>query len=478
MKIPVPVSSRRRPEEGFASVAFLRATMLSMLTDIEARSANRVNLTSRTHLGRLVLLRTIAIIGVLVAMLIATKVFKFDLPWSEMAISVGCLGLVSGLTWFRLRKPWPVTDQEMFIQLFVDVLGIGAVVYLSGGSTNPFISLLLLPLILTATLLPSRFSWYMAALTIACYTVLLYWYVPLFGGTGESADIVEHNHDQATSFRLHVIGMWFNFVVSAGLIATVAVRMMESIRARDRLLASVREEALRNERIIALGAMAAGAAHELGTPLSTIAVISQDLQLDYGGDPKLAENLKIMRTQVDQCKRILSELLASTGTARAESGMVLPFDKHMRRILDKWSLVRPHINLKPQFLGEQAAPAVLLDQTIDQALMNLLNNAADVSPESVEVDFEWNIEQATITIRDHGPGLSPDALKKVGKAFFTTKGPAQGIGIGLFLANATIERFKGEVHWFNGPGGGAVIKVNLPLTANNSSHPEAFETAR
>jgi len=437
--------------------------MFAMSRETDTLNAERATLTSRTHLSRLVLLRSFAIVGVIVAIFVAADAFDITLPLGAMAIALACLGLVNGLTWLRLRQSWPVTDQELFLQLSLDVFGIGALVYFSGGSTNPFISLLLLPLILTATLLPARFSWLMAALTIVCYSLLLYWYVPLVGSGAVDAEMAGHNHDQTSSFRLHVVGMWFNFVVSAGLIAIVAVRMMESIRARDRLLASVREETLRNERIIALGTMAAGAAHELGTPLSTIAVISKELQHDYGNDAQLAENLYIMRTQVDQCKRILSELLASTGTTRAESGTAMPFDKHMSRILDKWSLVRPHLNLNTRYLGAQPAPDVLLDQTIDQALMNLLNNAADVSPEDVEVDFEWTQDQAMITIRDRGPGLSPEALGKVGKAFFTTKGPGQGLGIGLFLANATIERFRGEVHWFNREGVGAVTKVTLPF---------------
>lgn len=440
-----------------------RVTMIGMSRQTDTLNADRATLTSRTHLSRLVLLRSFAIVGVIVAMLVAADAFEITLPLGAMAIALACLALVNGLTWLRLRQTWPITDQELFLQLSLDVIGIGSLVFFSGGSTNPFISLLLLPLILTATLLPARFSWFMAGLTVVCYSLLLFWYVPLLGSSAADAEMAGHNHEQASSFRLHVVGMWFNFVVSAGLVAIVAVRMMESIRARDRLLASVREETLRNERIIALGTMAAGAAHELGTPLSTIAVISKELQHDYGSDVQLAENLHIMRTQVDQCKRILSELLASTGTTRAESGTVLPFDEHMLRILDKWSLVRPHLVLETRYLGEQPAPDVLLDQTVDQALMNLLNNAADVSPDDVEVDFEWTRDLATITIRDRGPGLSPEALAKVGKAFFTTKGPGQGIGIGLFLANATIERFGGEVHWFNRDGAGAVTKVTLPL---------------
>lgn len=431
----------------------------------EKPRSDRLELTSRAHLGRLVLLRSGAIVGGATAIAIADGVFDVKLPIIAMVVALGCISAANMLTWLRLRQPWPVTDQEVFFQLLLDVASVVVLVFLSGGSTNPFVALLLFPLILTATLLPPRFSWFMAVSTILCYTSLLFWYVPLPGDLPESSALAEHdhNHGASPSFRLHVVGMWFDFVVSAGLIVIVAVRMMESIRARDRLLASAREETLRSERIIALGTMAAGAAHELSTPLSTIAIVSKELQNDYGNDPQLAENLQIMRTQVDQCKRILSDLLASAGTARAEGGTRMPLDKHMRRIIDKWTLMRPHIGLQTRYLGEPPVPEVLLDQTVDQAVMNLLNNAADVSLESVEVDFEWSPKLATITIRDRGPGLSADALRYAGKAFFTTKAPGQGIGIGLFLANATIERFGGDVHWFNRDGGGAIIQVTLPL---------------
>ena len=425
-------------------------------------NSDKLSFKSRVQLGRLIVLRNFAIAGMITAVFFARYTLDIALPFKTIAIVTAGIALFNLLTWARLRQSWLVTDQELFFQLSLDVLGLGLLLYLSGGSTNPFVSLLLFPLILAATLLPSRYSWFMAGLTVFCYTLLLYWYVPLSGEMHQMTGITTHNH-LSPEFRLHIMGMWFNFVISAGLIATVAVRMMESIRSRDRQLAAAREETLRNERIIAVGTLAAGTAHELGTPLSTIAVVCNELQHDYSDDQQLADNLQTIRTQVDNCKHILSTLLANAGNKRPVESTTMALDKHLERILDKWLLVRPNISVNYQNKGQQPAPEIILDQTLDQAFMNLFNNAADVSPNNVEIELTWSVQRATIIIRDRGPGLSEDALGNAGKAFFTTKSPSHGFGVGLYLANATIERVGGEVRWFNHDGGGAITEVTLPL---------------
>ena len=432
-------------------------------------SGDRATLTTKMHLGRLLVVRNVGIAGVIAAVIIVWYTLNFSLPFTAIAIVIAIIALINGITWLRIRQPWPVTDQEVFFQLSLDVLGLCVLIYLTGGSTNPFVSLLLFPLILAVTLLPSYYSWFMAALTVLCYTLLLFWYVPLISEVQLVGDAANHDH-LSSNFHLHIIGMWFNFVISAGLVATVAVKMMESIRSRDHLLAIAREETLRNERIIAVGTMAAGAAHELGTPLSTIAIVCNELQRDNSNDRQLADSLQIIRNQVDQCKQTLSALLANSGTTRPLGDATMAMDKHLERILDKWLLVRPYVNVETLINseGQHSVPQAMMDQTVDQALINLLNNAADASPDNVEVELAWTEQQAIITIRDRGPGLSEEALRNAGKAFFTTKSPSHGFGIGLYLANATIERFGGEVRWFNREGGGAITQVTLPLNIARS----------
>jgi len=160
-------------------------------------------------------------------------------------------------------QPRAVSNLELFAQLGADVAALSILLYYGGGSTNPFVSLYLLPLVIAAATLPGRYTWGMAALTAACYSLLMVYYIPL-------PHIHQHGDD---AFNIHVLGMWLGFVISAVVVAYFVVQMAQAVRSRDEMLARVREEVLRNERIVALGTQAAGAAHEMGTPLSTMAVV-------------------------------------------------------------------------------------------------------------------------------------------------------------------------------------------------------------
>ncbi|MCH6585327.1 MAG: sensor histidine kinase, partial [Proteobacteria bacterium] len=222
------------------------------------------------NLQRLFLLRSIAIVVQCLTFAAVHWVLEMPLPWTEMVTVVTFLAVLNFATWLRLRRNWPVSSIEFFAQILIDVFALGALLYFSGGSTNPFVSLYLLPLTITAAALPWAYTWVMAAITISCYSLLLFYYVPL------PHDHSEHNSE----FNLHVSGMWLAFVLSTVLIAWFVVKMGISIRERDKNLSQAREQALRDEQLIALGTLAAGAAHELGTPLSTMAVVSRELQKD------------------------------------------------------------------------------------------------------------------------------------------------------------------------------------------------------
>lgn len=404
-----------------------------------------------SNLRRIFLLRGIEIGGLLLALLLALQVLELPLPLPPIAAVIALLTLVNLFTWWRLRQPWPVADGEFFGQLLADVFAVTVLLYYSGGSTNPLVSLYLVPLVIAAITLPAAYTWAMALLTAACYTLLMFNYYPLMPKSG----------DFSTAIYLHLTGMWLTFVLSAFLIAFFVVRMANAIRERDRQLNLAREETLRNERIVALGTLAAGAAHELGTPLATMAVVTHELQKAHADDPELAEDLKLLREQVDNCKHILSSLLASAGQARVDGASGLPLDAFLDEILEKWRLMRPGMEARAAWEGARPAPLVAADQTLSQALLNLLNNAADASPDSVEIAGNWDDREARLEIRDRGPGLSPEAALQAGQPFFTTKG--HGIGIGLFLANATIERFGGKVALLKREGGGLITEVRLPL---------------
>jgi two-component system sensor histidine kinase RegB len=221
---------------------------------------------------------------------------------------------------------------------------------------------------------------------------------------------------------------------------------------------------MRNERIVALGTLAAGAAHELGTPLGTMALLVEEMERAPGGEAGSADDLAELKTQIGNCKRIIGEMTAAAGAVRAEGGRLQPANEFLVDVLDKWQLMRPQARFSYRWRGETPAPALVTEQTVSQALINLLNNAADASPESVEVEGACRAGRLFVEILDRGPGLTAEVQERAAEPFFTTKAPGSGFGIGLFLANATVERSGGTVRLFNREGGGVCTEVILPLT--------------
>ncbi len=410
------------------------------------------------NLLRLFMLRNIAIFAQCLTISLVYIIIDLEIPWTEMIIIVVFLAILNLITWIRLHQKWPISNIEFFMQLLIDVFGLTGLLYFSGGSTNPFISFYLLPLTIAAAILPWRYTWVMAMITIGCYTFLLFNYVPL-----------PHDHsNHLIEFNLHVSGMWLAFVLSTVIIAWFVVKMSISIRDRDHDLAQAREQVLRNEQIIALGTLAAGAAHELGTPLSTMAVITGELQKEHVHDDEFQNNIHTLRNQITHCKEILTQLLAKTGQTRIEDGSQLPVDDFLNTLLDKWKLLRPTVKFNYHSDGPLPAPKIMENQLINQSILNLLNNAADASSHSIEIKSHWDSTTLHLEIIDDGEGLSDEATQRVGEAFFTTKAPGQGFGIGLFLANANIERFGGNVHLFNLENRGACTQVRLPLIESTS----------
>ncbi len=450
------------------------------------------------HLPRLVNLRWLEVVSQLLVLAIARFGLGMELPVAAMATVTLSLACANILTWLRLATPWPVTDLELFGQLCADVLALATLLYLAGGSANPFVSLLLLPLTIAATTLPPRLAWAMAGLTVLTYSLLLFFSQPLpepriqlplvqqlIGG--ESGLPLDACHSEppapalpsiapgheahggntppgnATGFALHLLGMWLNFLISGLVVAFFLTRMAATLRQRERELAAAREKALRHEQILALGTLAAGAAHQLGTPLSTLAVVLREMELEHGtSDPQLAEDLALARQQVGHCKGILSRILADAGHHRSEGGEAVALDAFLLAMVEDWRLLRPGVKLKLDLDGPHPAPALMTDRTLEHALINLLDNAADAAPEEeVELRVRWQPESCVLEILDRGPGFA--SAPQPGRPFLSTKADKGGLGIGLFLSNATLERFGGQVELFNREGGGACTRVTLPL---------------
>ncbi len=409
------------------------------------------SLPGHAQLRRLVNLRSLAVAAQAFTLLAVWKILQLDMQWLPMIAGIASLAAINFFTFLRLTNSKPVSNLELFAQLSIDVSELSLLLYYAGGSTNPFISLYLLPLVIAATILPARYTWGIAALTTASYSGLMIYHIPL--------PHTDMEMDMDNAFNIHVVGMWLGFVISAVVVAYFVVKMAQAVRSRDALLVQVREEILRNERIVALGTQAAGAAHELGTPLSTMAVVIGELLHDTD-DAQLRDSLTLLDEQLRACRRILDKIMLNaqgSGTSTLQAA-----DELIEEVLNEWQLLRPTAHYR--YSRNEPMPAISVDVTLRAALMNLLNNAADASPQGIEINARCDDAHFIVEIRDYGTGLSEEVARKAGSAFFTTK--KEGHGVGLFLANATIERMKGTVRLYNREGGGATTELTLPLAGN------------
>lgn len=418
---------------------------------------------SRRNLQRLFLLRSVMIIFMLTATL-ALFYLHIPLPKYPIAFAVGGMLLLNLMTWLRLNQYSNIHDKEILLQLFADLLALTVLFYYTGGYSNPLVWMYLLPLTVAAVALKREYAWLLAAVAIGCYSLLVFYYVPLSH---------LHMHDIAgKTLDIHLVGMWIGFVVSAGIIAFFVTRIGQSLREYDQLMASIREKSLESERVLSLGTLAASAAHELGTPLSTMAVISKELAQDLAEQPEQLQQLEILRKQIHRCKEIISSITRNAGQGRADGGEGLPIREFILAVIERWRDTRPATELNVNLAESAANPLIFADRTLIQSIQNLLDNAADASPERVLFDAEWDQDSLIITIRDFGSGINDDIKKQLGKPFFSAK-HEQGMGLGLYLTQLTIARFEGSLSLNNHIDGGVITLVKLPLKTlriiNNSA---------
>lgn len=390
-------------------------------------------------------------IGVyLLGLAVSTEVLGIDLPLVPMLGVIGLLVLVNGWTWWRAHGGATIGDVEFFGQLSIDILGLAAVLYLSGGATNPFAWLFLLPLMIAATVLPAYMVWVLTILAIACYSLLMFHFVPF--GTGYA--------HQDHYFIQHVFGMWCGFIMSALLVALFIVRMATTLRRRDQLLARAREQYLRDEQLVALGTLATGAAHELGTPLATMAVLVGELERTEFDD-STRRKLKILRDQILRCKKALAVISASAGEVQAEGGSLAPVTVFLDQVISEWQNQRLDGQIRVQTMHGPAGAHILDEYTLKQALINLLNNAADVSPEDVMLEAAWDERFLTVGILDRGCGLYSNVASRIADP--KTSNKEYGMGLGLFLTHATVQRLGGEIDLLKRKGGGICTQIRFPL---------------
>jgi two-component system sensor histidine kinase RegB len=406
------------------------------------------NSASSPAIQRLISLRWGLLAGELAAIAAVPPLLGIPLPWVPMLVVVALQGLGNALAARRLARSGRFSDGEMVVQLLTDIVALSVLMFYSGGAANPLISLLLPPVAVAALALPARLVALIAGSAVAAYSVLNVTYLPLPIGDAERAA------------RLHLAGMWVTFLLSAAMLAWFLVRMKTSIRERDAELAEAREKALRDERVVALGALAAGAAHELSTPLATMAVIAGELERDPSLPAAVREDIVVLHRQVKVCKDIISGLAERAGAERLDNAAAVQADRWLGDVFARWREMRPRVVADLRLDGVSPRLTFAVDATIEQGLLNLFNNAANAGS-TVRVTAACDATGLTIEVRDDGPGFPAHVIEQAGHAPFPVH--AGGSGIGLLLAHAAVARLGGQLTLHNDSGG--VARVRLPAAA-------------
>lgn len=379
--------------------------------------------------------------------------FQLAVPWPIVLGVLLAMGIYTAWSWRRLQLGGSLAAGEFFRQCACDVSALTVLIYFTGGSVNPFITLFLLPIVVAAAALPLRSSLGIAIAAVVCYTLLMFFHVPITHGES-------HSH----GIELHLWGMWYGFVLSAGCIAYFVARISRTLRDHDQALAQARERALEAERIVALGTLAAGTAHELGSPLSTMAILAKDLETDLAGQPALRRSVSLLRAEIKRCKQSLAQLATDAGELPADSGRPASAEDFLEALLRDWQQRQPTLNISVHLAGPRPAPQILADRTLHQALFNVLNNAADASTDRVEAHAEWNERAMWLDVRDDGPGIAEKLRLRMGREIISTKGD-QGLGIGLYLAHSVLQRLGGSVQFRSAGSGGTHVHVEIPFTS-------------
>lgn len=413
--------------------------------------------TPNRNLVRLTIVRGISWTGFLAGLIIGVEGLDFNLEVPAVIGVILLMGLINLATWWRLGRPRDVSHREYLAHLLIDVAGLTLLFHFTGGSSNPFINYFLIPVTIAAATLPWRHAWIIAGTSLLAYSGLMFIYhpVPQLAMTHEGSHL-----------NLHTLGMWLNFALSAGLVTFFVYKMALALRVRDQTLSRTREASLRNEQVLAVATQAAGTAHELGTPLSTMAVLLAEMREEADDDSLLARDIDLLRQQVDICKSRLQRLVDSADRRRLAAAEIQDAQLWLGAVVQRWLVLRPDVSHRMEVIGLRGTPWITVDATLDQALTNLLNNAADANPDDIRIQLDWNAEEVVIDIRDNGPGVPLSIADQLGETFVSTK--SKGMGIGLFLTHATINRLGGGVSLYNHPTGGTLTEVILPRQGSGS----------
>jgi two-component system, sensor histidine kinase RegB len=412
----------------------------------------------RIGLAWLVRLRWLAIAGQLAIVGLATTALRVSLPLPLVAslISITALSNVALTAWLRKTDPSP---HALTGVLLLDVLTLTALLLTAGGASNPFSVFYLVHVALGALLLARRAAWLVAALTSLAFGSLFM--LP--------AHVIDpqamHMHHGASS--LHLQGMWLAYSLAAGFVVHFVSRVASALQTREHELFELQRSTVRHEKLASLSTLAAGAAHELGTPLATIALVAKELEHGLEARPDaqvLVPDARLIRQEVERCRDILQQMAARAGEGAGEMLSQVSIRRVEQELSDVLGARAAQLAFEREGdRSELVAPKALLVQV----LANLVRNAFDAQAEAGTVErvrlvTRLEAERAAFEIFDSGAGIPAHASDRVGEPFFTTKAPGHGLGLGVFLARAFAERMGGELTLRGRPGGGTIARLTVP----------------
>ena len=413
------------------------------------------------RLDTLVRLRWLALIGQTTAVLVVYVGLDYELPiWA-------CLAVIALAAWLNvaLRIRFPMTqrlepDRAAWLLAF-DIAELAVLLYFTGGLQNPFAFLLLGPVLLSAPALPPRMTLMLGGLAITCATLLIFVHEPLPWATAPPLVLP----------ALYVTGVWLAILLAIGFIGLHAWQITEQGRQLADALAATELVLAREQHLSQIDGLAAAAAHELGTPLSTITLIAKELQRAIKPGSEHADDVRLLSEQAQRCRGILAKLteLSSSGD---------PFD-HMKLSALIEEVVAPHRNFGvvinvTQAPGDAAEPIGARNPAILYGLGNLLENAVDFARARVQVATSWSAEEVAVAISDDGPGFAPEVMDRIGEPYVTSRRPqpitgedqisdaeSSGLGLGFFIAKTLLERSGAMLEFENraSPERGALIRV-------------------
>jgi two-component system sensor histidine kinase RegB len=410
----------------------------------------------------LVPLRFLAAAGQLGALATAGLALRLPLPYPRLLV-VPALTALSNLALVFLRVPPDRARALATGVLVVDTLLFTLLLHWSGGPDNPFSAIYAIHVAMASMLGSASATWLVAALSAAGYAFLFRWHEPQHFWHAPLAPSIP--------IQLHALGMWVAVAVVAVAITFFIGRITRTLREREAALRQIGELAARNARLASLTTLAAGAAHELGSPLGTIAVVAGDIAREADRSPSLASlagDARLLRSEVERCRAILQRMSGRAGLGAAGPDEPLRTED-LPRLLGSQQLGDAARCLE---LAVDAPPGASLGARDDFAAMvlPLVRNSIDASPPEARIRVDVGLAggRVRVCVRDQGHGMSPDVLEHAGEPFFTTRAPGLGTGLGLFVVRLHAERLGGTLRHDSAPGAGTTARVEWPIAHDRS----------